>query len=73
MVKIIPISKAYREGHEKIRWDSDNEVDFVTKPLLGVTNRDGSPLVLPSNWGVCETKVYPAVGWVLGECNYQGC
>jgi hypothetical protein len=57
MVKIIPISKAYREGHEKIRWDSGDEVDFVIKPVRVV----------------CETKVYPAVGWVLGECNYQGC
>jgi hypothetical protein len=58
MVKIIPVSRAYREGHEKIRWGKDDSVPALECEILPV---------------VCETKVYPAVGWVLGECNYQGC
>jgi hypothetical protein len=63
MVKIIPISRAYREGHEKIRWGGVAEP--VVEPSIIVPDEPEHRFEAP--------KVYPAVGWVLGECNYQGC
>jgi hypothetical protein len=61
-VKIIPITKEYRERHVKIKWDD--------KPKGAKPPKKG----MPSNPKVEEcVKIYPAVGWVIPHCNYQGC
>lgn len=53
-VKIIPISKEYRENYDKI---------FAPKKGATVPKK-GTPECV---------KIYPAVGWVIPHCNYQGC
>lgn len=59
-MKLIPISREYHRGYEKVRWDVDDL--GVVVPVKDVRG-DLEPC----------TKVYPPVGWVLPKCNYQGC
>jgi hypothetical protein len=63
-MKLIPISKAYRAGYEGIRWDVDDWGVVKAVPEVRVTMRDGSPVVLPENWG--KIPGMPA-------SRYQGC
>jgi hypothetical protein len=56
-MKVIPITREYRRGYDRIEWDVDD---------LGVVRAEPRPTE------PC-TKVYPAVAWVIPKCNYQGC
>ena len=50
-MQLIPITKAYRKGYDRVAWDVDDMGVVRSVPEVRITMRDGSPFKLPENWG----------------------